>query len=115
MVSVRLADHAVLLEPATTLNELTETARADWTKPAKSSLPTAFKAEPVDSSEAVVTAGTVISRWQAWLPGDWDGRVTPAWRIRWDGLDYEIDGEIGRWKKGTSVRYLTCILKRVAG
>lgn len=115
LVTVQLRDEAVLLEPDTRLNENTEEQVADWTKPPVSVTPTRFKGEPVSSTEEALTAETIVSRWVGYLPPMWDGILTPAFRIRWDGEDYLIDGAIERFKTRKCVRYLMVILKRVDG
>lgn len=114
LVSVRLRDEAIVLEPATKDDTYTGGPVTDWDQPPVSATPTLFYGHPVSTSEAVLTSGTVISYVQGFLGPEWDGLVTPAWRIRWDGDDYEIDGEVERHKTRSSVRFLTVLLKRVS-
>ncbi|MGI8682069.1 MAG: hypothetical protein ACR2JO_08060 [Mycobacteriales bacterium] len=100
------------------IDPYTEAETPDWTKPPRSELATPIKVQPYSlrfSTEAVLTAGTVVSRWEAWLPPSFDGTIDSSWRVRWDGDDYDIDGEIGRWKTRGVVRYLTCTIKLVTG
>jgi hypothetical protein len=113
-VSVRLRDEAILLEPATSTDAYTGDAAPDWKQLPASATPAPFYGSPVSTSEAVLTAGTVIAYVKGFLGPEWDGLVTPAWRIRWDERDYEIDGEVERHKTRSSVRFLSVLLKRVS-
>ena len=111
----RLRDEAVLLEPATKTDPYTEETRPDWSKDPLSATPAEFKAQPVNSDEQTLTADTIVTRFKAWLPARFDGIVTSDFRVRWDGRDYDIDGDLERWKQGQTVRYLTCFLKHWEG
>ena len=112
-MGVRLRDEAVLLEPDVSADRETEEQVPDWGKSPASATPTRFQAQPLTSTEEVLTADTVIARWRAFLPPTFAGIVTPAWRVRWDDEDYEIDGDIEKHKRGTSVRYISVTLKKV--
>ena len=37
------------------------------------------------------------------------------WRIRWDGEDYTIEGDVERHKRAGTVRYLSLTLERITG
>jgi hypothetical protein len=114
-VTVRLHDQAVVLEPDTRVDRYTDTPEADWSKPPVTETPTPILMRPLNSFEAVATAETVVSRWRAYLGPAWDGVLTPAHRIRWDGDDYEIDGAVERHKTRSCVRYITVTLKLAKG
>ena len=114
-MTVRLHDEAIILEPATKADSYTGLPVSDWDALPASATPERFKGEPLSSTEAVLTAETVVSRWRGYLPPMWDGILTPAFRVRWDEKDYEIEGDIERFKTRRCVRYLAVILKRVDG
>jgi hypothetical protein len=129
-VTVHLHDVADLLEPDVTVDSYTEAESPDWSKPPLLTLAgVPFQASPVSSTEQTVTAETIISRWKAYLPpaikdpADETGEtwlqletvLTSAWRIRWDGEIYLIDGDVERHKHRRCTRYLSVLLKKVTG
>lgn len=114
-MGIRLRDEAILLEPDITADRLTEEEAPDWDKDPLSATPTAFQCQPVSSTEEALTAETIVSRFRGTLRPMWDGILTSDWRIRWDGEDYTIEGEVERHKKGRRVRFLTVTLSKIEG
>lgn len=124
-MTIRLRDRAVLLEPATTLDEYTEARTADWAKPPRRRIPTPFHAFPISSTEETLTAETVISRWRGFLPVQVANPsnvlqplvlaeiFTPSWRVEWDCETYLIEGNIAKNRGGGRTRHLTIVLKKV--
>lgn len=102
----------MLLEPATKTDPLTEENVPDWDVLPTEHPDTPAAVDPLSSTEAVLTAGTVISRWVCYLPED--TVVESFWQVRWNGADYEIDGEVAL-QEGSREGYLTATLKRVEG
>jgi len=81
----------------------------DWDQPPVEHPDTPAAIEPLSSAEQVLTADTVISRWRLFLePGT---GITAQWRVRWLGIDHEVDGEIEVWQ-GRRPR-VECTLKRI--
>lgn len=73
--------------------------------------PSRAHVEPLSSTEAVLTASTVISRRRCLVPPT--DAITSASAVRWDDQDYQVDGAVGRHKLGGRVRHLSVILKVV--
>lgn len=112
-MGVRLRDRAVHLVPATRTDPRTGEVTADWSKPPASSTSIPFQHQSLTTDEQLLTAETIVTRGRGYLPPWLDGVVTPEHRIRWDGDDYEIDGDVERHKTRTRVRYLTVTLRIV--
>lgn len=119
-------DQVTLLEPATVTDRYTEEERVDWTQPPTEHLHEG-EVQVVSSTEAVLTAGTVVQKARCWLPpeaagyygfglygvGAYAGSFSTKWRVRWDGDVFEVDGEVERKKVGGQVDHLHMWLKRV--
>lgn len=111
-------DEVTLLEPPVITDPYTEDDLIDWNRPNDWTRPPVEHPSEGDvqvtsSTEAVLTAGTVVQKARCWLPPE--APLTTAWRIRWDGDTFEVDGEIERKKVGREIDHLHCWLKRVAG
>lgn len=100
-----------LLQPATKVDEYDQTTTADWTVPPTVHAGVPAAVEPLTSTEAVLTAETIVSRLRVYLPGD--TVVEASWRIRWRGDDYLIDGDVEPWGNLRGVSYLHCLIKKV--
>lgn len=110
---VKGAERVDILAPGTSINPYTELASADWTlTPTVVAAGVTANVQPATSTEAQVTAGTLITRWVCHLPGDLVG-VTAACRIRWRGDMYTIEGDVEQWRSGRRTRRLAVTLKRV--
>lgn len=104
-------DEVTLLEPKTVTDRYTEEERVDWTQ-SPTEHPSEGVVQVVSSTEAVLTAGTVVQKARCWLPPEVG--ITTVWRIRWDGDTFEVDGEVERKKVGDQIDHLHMWLKRVA-
>lgn len=102
-----------LLEPATTTDPYTGEARPNWTATPTEHPDTPAAIEPLSSTEATLTAETVISRWVLYLPAE--TTIEPSWRVRWRGDDFDVDGEIQVWEGRRDEAYRSCLLKLVEG
>lgn len=100
-----------LLEPATSVDEYTGAATIDWDLAPTIHAEVLAAVEPVSSTEAALTASTIVSRMRLYLPGD--TVIDPRWRVRWEGVDYEIDGDVEPWVNGRGPQYLHCLIKKV--
>lgn len=120
-----LRDRVDVLWPTTAADSYTEADRADWSQgPARTVTGVRAAVQPVSSTEEAVTAETIVSRYECWLPTahttgsdetvDLAADLTSACRVRWDGDVYFIDGDVEPWKSGRRVRRLHCFLKRVS-
>lgn len=109
---MRGRDSVILLEPQTTPDGYTEEPVPDWTAE-PTPHPVAASVDPLSSDEQTVTADTVISRWACYLPADCGIRTW--WRVRWDGHDHEVDGEVAVWKSRIGSGYISVVLKRISG
>lgn len=85
----------------------------DRTQPPKATYPVRGAVQPLSSTEAVLTASTVVSRWRCWVPPDTP--LDPLWRIRWRDNDYEIDDAVGLHTLGPTKHHLPVVLKLVEG
>jgi hypothetical protein len=71
---------------------------------------TGCSVQPLEGDEQTVNRDTVVSRWRIWAPPATD--LTAADMVRFDGDDYEVDGEVQRWAFGTSQDHVTALLQR---
>lgn len=84
----------------------------DWSSPTTATV-TGCSVQPGgglqynDSRTAITTLFTV------WAPVAAD--VLDTDRIRYAGIDYDIDGSVDRWQVGTALDHLVIRLKAVAG
>lgn len=104
-----------LLEPGTAEDQYGNVG-VDWNKPITVWPGKPGAVDPLSSDEAVLTAETVVSRWRCYLtaPDAQTLRMTPAWRVRWNGEDYDTDGDVQLVQSRYAHRsYLTVLLKRV--
>jgi hypothetical protein len=110
-----LRDRVDILHPVTRTDSYTEATVPDWTQDPTETTGVRATVQPVVSTEAQVTATTVVSSWDCWMPADTEVDTTD--RVRWDDgtgpAVYTIDGEVERWKSGRRVRRIHFTLKRV--
>lgn len=104
-------DTVTILEPVIATDQYGQSS-PDWTQAATETDAEA-ELQPISSTEAVLTAGTVISRWSLWL--DPAATLEPSWRVRYDGETYEVDGRVEKWKVNREIDHLHCLLKLVEG
>lgn len=100
-----------LLEPATSVDEYDGSTSINWALPPTIHDGVLAAVEPISSTEAVLTAETIVSRFRLYLPGD--TVIDARWRVRWQGEDYLIDGDVESWVNGRGTQYLHCLLKKV--
>lgn len=109
---MRARTTVVLLEPVLAVDSYTKEQTADWSQAPTEHPNIPASVDPISSSEALLTAGTVITRWVCYLP---EGTtVAPTWRVRWRGDDYDVDGGV-ELHEGVREGYLSIVLKRVEG
>lgn len=89
----RLRDRVTVLNAPVVVdpyNPNSPTSQRDWD--AATARPEQATIRPLTSTETLLNADTIVSRWRILLPPD--TTATGASRIKWRGLTFEIDGEV---------------------
>jgi len=89
----------------------------DWDNAVETTI-TDVQVQPSESSEpATVGRSTVITHMRLLTPIGTDIDLERTDRIRWDGDDWEVDGEVARYMRPSTgaVHHVEATLKRVAG
>ncbi len=85
----------------------------DWSTPDELPI-TGCDVQPLAGPEDTVDRQQVTRRWVLFAPAAAD--ITAADRIRWDGDDYDIDGEVRPWRSPTGrLDHIEADLVRVEG
>lgn len=75
-------------------------AAIDWTEGTLNKVDYACEFQPVQTTEDVQSQQRTETRWRVFLPAGAD--ITAKDRFRFLGVDYEVDGDIERWRvRGT--------------
>lgn len=69
--------------------------------------------QPLSSAESIVAQQRTKSTHRAFLPAGADVLVTD--RLRFDGLDYQVDGQPERWRIGGIEDHVEVLCYRIAG
>lgn len=69
--------------------------------------------QPLVSTEDVVAQQRTESTHVVFLPSDAD--VVPTDRIRFLGIDYQVDGQPEQWRRGNRIHHLEVLVFRVQG
>ncbi len=69
--------------------------------------------QPMSSDESIVAQQRTRSTHRAFLPAGADVLVTD--RLRFDGLDYQVDGQPERWRINGIEHHLEVLVFRVSG
>lgn len=87
--------------------------RRDWANATIQPYPAEVQPFPgaSSSSEDVVDQNRTTTRWRIFLGPDADLAATD--RIEWDGLTYEVDGDVERWKRRGRLHHLEAILIKI--
>jgi hypothetical protein len=83
----------------------------DWTAPATVELACEF--QPLTVQEDLVQQQRTESQWKVFLYADAD--VVATDRIRFRGIDYEIDGQPKRWRLRGGEHHLELVVQLVTG
>lgn len=81
-----------------------------WTVDPTVHPPVPASLEPVDSTDDAVGTSTTVSRWLLRLRLDTEVHWT--WRVRHEGTDYSIDGDVAKWSSRNR-GYLEMTLRKV--
>lgn len=85
----------------------------DWTAPTAVTQ-TGCRVQPLTGAENLIGRDEVLTRWRLLTPPD--APLSPANRVRWDGVDYEIDGPIQVQPSPTgTLTHIEAVLKLVEG
>lgn len=106
-------DTVIRLRAVPTIDRYGDQVPGDWTT--ADQLPIAgCRVQPAAGPEVVVDRDEITRRWFLWAPANADVLATD--RIRWQGADYEIQGEVRRWPSPTgNLAHIECDLLRVEG
>lgn len=83
----------------------------DWSTASRTV--TVATVQPLSSSEDTVEQERTVTRWRVFLPPDAD--VHAADRVEWDGVSYEVDGDVERWKRRGVLHHFELVMRRVTG
>lgn len=108
----RLPDEVVVLEPTVDVDPYDKQTRVDFNNPT-SATPWPADMQPATSTELTDNRQTVISRWYLMLTSQ--AVIEPAWRVRWRGDDFDVDGDIEVWWDDGYVDHQSCYLQKVKG
>jgi hypothetical protein len=78
---------------------------------AKTDYPCEF--QPLGSTEDLVAQQRTESTHRAFLPADAD--VLPTDRLRFEGLDYQVDGQPEVWRRRGTIHHQEALCFRIAG
>lgn len=81
----------------------------DWANATSLEMPALV--HPLTSTEDVAGEQKTISRWRLLAGPEYD--IEPTDRFEWDGDTYEVDGEVGRWKRHAELHHQEAVLMRV--
>lgn len=83
----------------------------DWSSPTELDMSCEF--QPMTTDEEVALQQRTESFWRVFLPAGADVLATD--RLRFDGVDYEIDGEPRRWRMNGREHHVELVVTRVVG
>lgn len=105
-------DTVVVVRAATITDRYGDTI-PDWAGATETTVP-GCRVVPAGGTENIVDRQQLTRRWVLYAPLDAD--ITAADRIRWDGADYDIDGEIRQWRSATgALGHIEADLVRMEG
>jgi hypothetical protein len=108
---VRYYDQVTLVAPpAPTVDPVTGNESVDWATATRTSV--AGSVQPLSSSESTADEQVTITRWRLFCP---PVPMTAEYRVEWDGDSFEVDGEVGVWKRRGTSHHVEAVLRRVEG
>lgn len=110
---MRLRDTGTRLRGVTVAGEYGNPSSIDWTEATLSKLDLACEMQPESSDEDVVQQDRTTSRWRLFLPAGSDMTAKDRWRF--NGVDYEVDGEVQSWRVRGREHHIEARLIRVSG
>lgn len=103
-----LRDRVTRLRAVLTSDDYGNQAR-DWATASAVDYPA--EVGPTSTTEDVDDQQRTTTRWRAILPPLADVEATD--RIRWDGQDFEVDGEVECWKRRGRPHHVEAVLLKV--
>lgn len=107
---MRYWDHIEALRAPTTQDPYSGNETRDWANAAAT--PLRADVQPQSTTESTDRRQLVIDRWTVICP---PADVSATDRIRWEGLDYEVDGEVGRFKRHGQLHHLEFTIRHLTG
>lgn len=107
---MRPGPHTVVVLRATSATDGYGNSEPDWEQATETTV-AGCSVQPQIGLEATVGRETVVSRWTLYAPDDAD--LTATDRVRYAGVDYEIDGEPQRWDF-PPLSHLVALLQKVS-
>lgn len=114
MTGIQFAtDTVTVLRVGTATDRYGDTVAGDWTSATATAI-TQCRIQPAAGPEDTVDRDQITRRWLLFAPADADIRASD--RVRWQGVDYDIDGELRRWNSPTGrLAHIEADLLRVDG
>lgn len=106
---MRLGPHTIVVLRASTAGDDYGNSAPDWATAAETTVE-GCSVQPQIGLENTVGRDTVVPRWTLYAPDDADLLATD--RVRFDGDDYEVDGEPQRWEF-PPLAHLVALLQKV--
>lgn len=113
---MRLRDTVTRLRAPNTTGPDGATIPGDWTNATEGQLlkvDYAAEFQPLGSTEDVVAQQRTESTHKVFMPPDAD--VLPTDRIRYQGIDYQVDGQPEAWGRAGRTHHLEVLVFRVQG
>lgn len=114
---MRFRDTGTRLRGVTVAGEYGNPAAIDWTEGTLNKLDLACEMQPQpglsSTEEDVVQQNRVVTRWVLFLPAGADMTAKDRWRFL--GVDYEVSGDVERWRVRGTEHHVEARLQKVTG
>lgn len=114
---MRLRDTGTRLRGVTVAGDYGNPATIDFTEATLNKLDLACEFQPlpprITGAEDVVQQDRTVTRWNLFLPPGADMTAKDRWRF--NGVDYEVDGEVQPWRRGGREHHVEARVIRVSG
>ena len=115
MLPAEIANSTVLRLRGTKSQDSWNDSATDWSSPGTLIVGNC-SVQPLPGDELTLGRESVVSRW-TFLSGQAGADIRSSDRIRYDGVDYDIDGSVQKFTDttGNGLDHLVAILRRVEG
>lgn len=110
---MRFRDTGTRLRGVTVPGDYGNPSSIDWAEGTLSKLDLPCEMQPESSTEEVVQQQRTVTTWRLFLPAGAD--MTSADRWRFLGVDYEVIGDVERWRVRGTEHHCEARLQRVSG
>lgn len=114
---MRLRDTGTRLRGVTVTGDYGNNAALDWAEGTLAKVDMACEMQPlpprITGAEDVVQQDRTVTRWNLFLPPGADMTAKDRWRF--NGVDYEVDGEVQSWRRGGRKHHVEARVIRVGG